>query len=425
MRARAHVSSELRSSSSTLFTELLVGLMFVLVLLRPHPAAFPPMVSLYVGDLLLSTVVVFFGAVAVLGRSRQLLAIRADIFLGWTALAAMMLLLAMRGIVDTKLAIEAGKLFYYVFFCALLNRLTWIHDVSAEVVWRIFVVTFSVGAFVAVIQYFSVAYMYSVVTAIWGDDKLRSFVRVYGTFYNPNWFGWFAGAAGLVWLQLVIAPGQKSVRGFWVLLLISLMLLVMSGSRSAVIAFVAGAAVAILMQGFARGVSSLLKIGLILGVAFMAAAYWIDIESVFKRLTAIASLIEGNIGEVETASTRVETWFLSLDQIIAAPILGAGSQTGILAHNSYLTLAMYFGIPAATLALLVLACALYILVGSARYRTRVVPLVMQMAVMWMTGEFLLSTQVMLTFFLLCWLAAFSTPAQRHAIPLGLIRNPGM
>ena len=306
---------------------------------------------------------------------------------------------------------EATKLVYYLLFCFSLFLLGGRRNRAPDGLLNVFTACYVVIVFVAVVQYLAIQPVNQIALSIWGDEKLRSFVssplnaRVFSTFMNANWFGWAAGSFLIFYLQFWLLADVKERRWIAGLCLSAFFALVMSGSRSALLALIPAMGVSIFLH-WRQFRARKLAVGLLM---FLVAAYiavdYIVADLLLSRFIDLFEAIASQSGGVTTASTRIELWQVGLAVVAENPLFGAGSEVGFLAHNSYITLALYFGIPGAALACLVLGAAMWLSILDAPQKRCAIPLIVLTLFMFMTGEFILSTQVMLTLFLMCWMVA--------------------
>jgi O-antigen ligase len=274
---------------------------------------------------------------------------------------------------------------------------------------NLFTVCFVTIVFVAVVQYLAIPPIDQIALTTWGDDKLRSFVssplnaRVFSTFMNANWFGWAAGAFLIFYFQFWLLADTRERKWIGGLCISAFIALVMSGSRSALLALIPAMGAAIILHWHQFRARKLTISLLLFVLTSFVVFYYAVADVLFSRYLELFEAVANQSGGVATASTRLELWQVGLSMIAADPVLGAGSSVGFLAHNSYITLAIYFGIPGAVLVCVVLGGAAWLSILHAPRKRCAVPLIVLTLVMFLTGEFLFSTQVMLTLFLMCWM----------------------
>lgn len=179
---------------------------------------------------------------------------------------------------------------------------------------------------VSIVQLFSPDFF----SFIWSSDKTRgigSLVRVTGTMYNPNLMAFFVS-----FLCYGIVAGQR-IKSSWVWVLISLILIILSGSRTLMLAFPTGLAVLhwfhISNKGLVRG--SIRMVGLFL--AFFTLIY-LSIYSLSDHLPYASQLLKlfesgASASDVHSFSVREMQWKSKLDLWLSGGVttilFGAGS----------------------------------------------------------------------------------------------------
>lgn len=395
----------MRSAQSEISTSKAIILwVLALVLLRPHPAVLPPGAATYLGDLLLVGGVVFFLTAPI--RFQKLA--RFEVIC-WLVISVITTISVSKGVWVLDSAIEGLKFLYYLSFCFLLRIITPPLRRSAEAVFNMACFAYVIVVVIAVIQFVMPPVMYELIVYLWGDEKLRGFpiagiyARVYSSFYNANWFGFIAGGFLLLFLSKMLSNDGHRKAGLLILFFSSVILILFSGSRSAALATFFGVVVMLLMNYRklfkARGFTMFLT-GIVLSILLvqLLIKYF-----EFGRFFVLAQVLSGHVSEDSSARARVEYWQLGLPVVKDSAIVGAGIPEGVLFHNSFITLAAIFGIPMAFALLVCLAVAIYLMIRGSKYKARCVPLLAQAFVMFNTGEFMFSTQVMLTLLILIWL----------------------
>lgn len=291
----------------------------------------------------------------------------------------------------------AARLFYFLFFLPILfwpwvsSGKDFLNEYSRALVKSSFLV-----AVVVFFQLWSFSPFTDLVHLLWGVEKLRSIEsmspRVYGTFYNSNWFGvysLFVGvAASYLWKT-------RRLRAFTsiVVLLISFAFLFVSGSRTALLGGLVAMGSFFLVHLRRGEVLVTLKLfsWLFVSTSFLFVSIMLFIND--KLLRRWNELFNGD--GVKSADGRFVTWSESLDKIVQSPFFGNGAHG--IAHNSYLTTFEVFGIFIGSIII-----GLYLLlVFSVWVRARddsaflLFPILMAFSVMSVTAEFFYTTQLMI------------------------------
>lgn len=218
----------------------------------------------------------------------------------------------------------------------------------------------------------SLAYMF------WGEDKLRplasGYPRVYGTFFNANWFGvfvaWVLTYAVARWSELAHRPVRLGL-----LVAAAVFLLAASGSRTGIISTVVGITVTLILRpggregGPGRRGAGMARITVVAVAAVVITGVIVAIQRL--ELHRLAGrfidlwllLMDPAATEVSTLNARVAAWTKAYSIFRGSPIFGVGGSTqsaGVSPHNGYLSMLMNFGVTgAAGLAAFVLgACVL-------------------------------------------------------------------
>lgn len=287
------------------------------------------------------------------------------------------------------------RMVYFIFFLPVFFQIWFASNVSVPLFFaRTIVLSAFPMAIVVFFQLFNFGLITEIIHWIWGTEKLRSInslsPRVYGTFYNANWFGVYAVFLGICSLGLF----RFNEISKWVLfctVIVSIFFILVSGSRTAFlgasIAMTIGIFVVSIQTGLLRSLTVLLVLLLLGFLSFIFFQYYSD-HALARRWVELFS------GDgVATAQQRFETWEYSWSRIVENPWLGSGVTS--IAHNSYMSTLQVFGIFVGGLIILfvlVLSFASFLLIKK-KEAVIVIPVLMSFLAMANTAEFLYVTQI--------------------------------
>lgn len=283
------------------------------------------------------------------------------------------------------------------------------------------------------------------VLTLWGDDKLRplasGYPRVYGTFFNANWFGvyvaWVVTFTAATWRTLAARPLRAAL-----VVAAALTLLAASASRTGIIASATGLAVTLAFsvgrgERSARGGRSarssrsawLVALGITAAsiAGIITAVRTLELDR-FGRRFAELSLLLTSPGEVEvlTFDARVRAWQQALEIFRSAPVFGIGGSTatsGLAPHNGYLAMLMNFGVVGAgalTLFVAGVVVALWTALGQdlagRRLRAWFLGFTAALAVAMLAGDFIYTSRLIFLWILVIALGAGHAHLTRERRP---------
>jgi hypothetical protein len=266
------------------------------------------------------------------------------------------------------------------------------------------------------------------VLTLWGDDKLRTlasgYPRVYGTFFNANWFGvyvaWVVTFTAATWRTLGVRPFRAAL-----VVAAGLALLAASASRTGIIASVIGLAVTLALSVGRSGRSargSRFTWIVVLGIVFtsiagiVAAVRTLELDRFGRRFAELSLLVTAP-GDVEilTFDARVRAWQQAAEIFRSAPIFGIGGSTatsGLAPHNGYLAMLMNFGaVGAGALALFVAGVVVMFCTGlggdptGRRLRAWFLGFTAALAVAMLAGDFIYTSRLVFLWLVIIALGA--------------------
>lgn len=338
-----------------------------LVWLRPHPDALPAALAVYVGDVLLFAVVL----VAIVANLPRIGA--RSVSIAPAVLAGVLALYPTVAVVLSGFDPERTKgllitAYLFLVSLALLVLVDGVPMFRRLIRWKVQRIAVWTVLGVALVQLFMGNAVEPAVHALWGSTRLRGLgfaaPRIYGTFYNANWFGIVMAIVLVhaIWLSLMRRSGWTN----YVTIAGATGGLIASGSRSALIAGVlgvAGCALALAWKLRVRTVVHTIFAVTVLGGSLFVLFAVNDTFAGSSRYTEIiAAVSSGDFTGIGSAQERVEAWRLYASAVADRPFLGPGEVSlQTTAHNSYLSAAALFGVPGGgALILLLLFVSAYV-----------------------------------------------------------------
>lgn len=322
-------------------------LVSILIFLRPHFDFGPEVLSVYLADL--AIVGLFFVSVIILKikiNVRDYKALHISLLLVFVLLlpVAVHSFNANSGV---EVWLDYAKIVYFIMTFWFLYFLVIRIKNPQEIVTRIMNFTFVFIFIVSIIQLLDLPIIAGVVRMVYGSDKLRTlwggYPRVFGTFYNANWFGVYL-VFYLTWLNSKFIYREASIKEYVIKGLILTVLFIISGSRTAMI----GALLAFFLQFLSRKhFKRVLLLATISIVVFLGMRYFANqIEYLDRTLNRFTDTIETFTSEAEMNSLldprRTRRWGDTWEEIRKSPLFGTGS-LDFIPHNSYLYFLNMFG----------------------------------------------------------------------------------
>lgn len=334
----------------------LLTLAVLLVTIRPHPDWIPHVAAVYLGDLLLAVLMTLYWLI----RGDSLRVSRAATeFVLVSAFALVLLCASLLAAVyfdggdGQQAVVNVLRFSYYFFaFCFFLVTLGQNGGPDARWLLRLVDLSFAFNVVIAAFQLLDPPALGDLVTGLFGSDKLRTvwtgYPRVYGAFFNANWFGAYLTFCATGWFALFSIGGmtQRALLGRGLLLFA---LLLFSGSRTGMIGLATGLAVLLVRQPrpVTRGALLLLGSG---GVLVLFSLNWLTVAlgRTLGRFTEIGGATgQAALLSVSSLSGRLDAWRFGFDAFLKRPFYGygdAGLGEGFIPHNSLLALVLTLGI---------------------------------------------------------------------------------
>ncbi|MDK2801364.1 MAG: hypothetical protein PWQ70_2983 [Clostridiales bacterium] len=129
------------------------------------------------------------------------------------------------------------RISYYLLFFFIVNQAFSIKLIDLKSVLKLIDFTFIINVIVVLCQLFDPPILGDFTQIIFGSVKLRSifsgYPRVYGTYFNANWFGVYLVFLITWWISLTKNAKKNLKRKFSLRILVATILILLSGSRTA------------------------------------------------------------------------------------------------------------------------------------------------------------------------------------------------
>ncbi|PID78970.1 hypothetical protein CSB20_12445 [bacterium DOLZORAL124_64_63] len=327
------------------------GLVWILglIMLRPHPEILGSQLAVYLGDLLLLGFLLF-----IVARKKSLVLVPAS--------RTGLLIGAVFLVVDWWLAlfnlhlggIQPDVVRFTLLGLFLVLLLDYFHTEVEDSRWRsVLDGFFWVMLGIVLLQLLNPPVLGDLVRMIWGSVKLRDiwhgYPRVYGAFYNANWFGIY-----LVFMLSVWVSELKDSRDFRMRDMARfgalMVMFFLSGSRTALV----GAGIVVMLAVWPLGIFLVRMVRktrflVALAVLFVLLGWGSQYLEIFGKLvdrylSFQAVLLDGQADNSMVG--RISLWREGFTWYEMRPALGYGTLPGdYLPHNSYLSVALAMGWP--------------------------------------------------------------------------------
>lgn len=317
----------------------------ILIFLRPNPSYLTNRLSVFLGDIILITVFIFYMFyLKKLKFNKNTSFIFKYLFIIFFAISIPTFYHLIR-YADLALLENYFRLSYllasfviFISYFSYMNRTIDFIKVFNFIALIIFIV--------AIIQLFQIPYLNLITRLFYNQSKLRSiytgYPRVFSTFYNSNWFAAYLILL-LAWLNSFFSNKLIKIKIYFIFLIVLMILFILSGSRTGLLGFgvVLFTQFLIIKPSFKK----ILYFSLIITLLVSIISLFNDIE-VFRSLTnRFYSFYYDLLSETSFSeyNIRWSYWEYSIEQFIITPILGNGSLSYI-PHNSYFYILHQYGL---------------------------------------------------------------------------------
>ncbi len=375
-----------------------VTLLILMVLIRPHVTFLPDVVSVYLFDVV---------GISLLLLTSNRLRIERNAVIGILCLTVTTFLKTIIVGFETDVFLAGGKIAYYAVFYRLFCQLCDRKKYEVYVFDKVLKFCFYYNIVICIIQLIEPPALGSIVHSIYGIDKLRSlwsgYPRVYGTFYNANWFG--------VYLVFMISYytmqycNQRKPLKYILQVMIVMLLVFVSGSRTAVIgSVIAVFSVLLINKRVKPVVGSIIVLGVLVSIGIILAPQFPLFSRTFVRFTSYFSILFSEDRSLASITgSRWSEWQASWQLFKDSPFFG-NVIGNVIPHNSYIALLIRFGI-VGLIAMIPLIVSFFRVLRfrGKNFRSWSVGFTIALLVVFFAGEYLFSTQVMLLeILLLCY-----------------------
>ena len=319
----------------------------ILIFLRPHFDFIHPVLSVYLGDIIIFGIIILtlLQGKQVIDKKHEDLLYLTFFFLALLLVPVVINLYKVDSSLDILL--DYIKILYYaILFWGLYLIYIKIDD-KFNVINKVLEFSFMLIFIISMIQLFNMPILSKLIHSIYGTSKLRSiwtgYPRVYGTFYNANWFGVYL-VFYLSWLNSNIIFKLIGFKKYMFKLILLSILFVVSGSRTALI----GAFITFILQFISfegKGKFNLITVGSLALIPTLIVINKIPmLQKTLDRFLSIIRIFKEygfNISQLNPG--RWESWMITYKRFLESPLVGSGKGE-IISHNSYLYYLNMFGI---------------------------------------------------------------------------------
>lgn len=367
-------------------------------LIRPHPTIVPDVVSVYFFDVVI--IAVLFAALRRIYINKTGL-----VFFALLTLIVLIKNLAGLGDVDTWLSLF--KILFYILVFTNLKLLIEKCGYNEKNFDKVIKFCYIFNVVICIIQLLDLPVIGTIVHLLYGQYKLRSiwggYPRIYGTFYNANWFG--------VYLIFMVSYftfkfcKNKNLKLYITQIVCSVGLLLISGSRTSLLGSVLAIVLILLMNG---KIGAILKVCSTIGVLFaigMSIASKISLfAKTLRRFTSYFDILFSENGTSISAASgsRWAEWVTSWNYYMESPILG-NVLGEMIPHNTYIAVLIRFGFIGALVIIVSLLAILLVTLNTKKhgsYFVLCVAFIAALLLVMMSGDYLFTTQIMLVLIIL-------------------------
>lgn len=402
------------------WNDMSMCLVLIFLFLRLHPVFVSDVVSVYLFDVIIIIIIFCSGRLKISYAERDIVVLLVGIL--------MLKILLMKCDLDMILSIL--KIFYYMIFYSFINNK--ISDpLKFEQFKRICKVCFWIMFWIALIQFLQIPVISNLVYTLYGEHKLRSLwsgnPRIYSTFYNANWYAVFVAGYTVIFCGEYFK--NRNIKKFMFNISATCMLIIISGSRTGLIALLIGVFSYLFFNKEIKQIICLIAgVILVLSVMFLVGSKSAFFFRTFRRYTYLTQILStlGQGNEIEKLSdSRWLFWNEGWKIFMDSPFVG--NKIGdCIPHNSYISFLISFGL----IGTLLIMPFLFLFIGkyvskknNGIQRANSIALFCMYGVIMLSGDYLFSTQIMLSIIVLfCLGTGYMEPIRIVNPNLSLYRN---
>lgn len=269
----------------------------------------------------------------------------------WTLLAQN---IAVLGNFSSVIVIQDLFELYRYFSYVLLFYLAYVYTVNygSNTLINYFGFATIISIVIAILQYFNFGGVRSIISWIYTEEKLRGIEstnpRVFGSFYNANWFGVHLSIFANYYLYMLL--NKRNIIKNIIYVVLGVFGIYISGSRTGIILFLLGFLIIFIII-ILRNLNYK-KILILITLLILLKNIFEFIVSKNNRINELyTALVNMDFSNIDSFTGRIESAYNFKELIYINPISGIGysNALNLLPHNSFLLILIQFGIIGATL----------------------------------------------------------------------------
>lgn len=399
-----------------------LNFLILLTFIRPHFGFTGGFISTYFGDILILLVLMitmFTHNIRINYRIFKIHYVTLIFYFGFMIPTVINL---MKTGFDINILVDYFKIIYY---CGIFYLVVQMSHQEKEIIPhmnKLLNLVYLVNVFIAIVQLLDPPFLGLLVRSIYGSVKLRSLwtghPRVYGTFYNANWFGVYI-MFYFAWVVNYASYIKRNFNSIDFLKIIGLfILLIVSGSRTAMIGLLVILFIYVIDNFHFKKLILISVISIVINMILEKFLIKIELfnKTILRFQVFILSIFteETNTSEIGSIAGRVSSWNLTLEDFLTSPIFGSGNTTSVIAHNSYLHFLNAFGIYGIIILAMILFFMLFKNNSNKQIKKNQIPFfrswnltfIPAFLIVSLTAEFFFTTQIMLMI-IIVWALQYS------------------
>ncbi|WP_289059092.1 hypothetical protein [uncultured Mesotoga sp.] len=383
-------------------------LLFIVILsiIKPHPSAVSPWIATFGIDL----VIITLSLMVFLLKKRVSFKYSLVKVVGFQLTGLLLLLitgyistLGISGHADSDIIPNFLRMSYYLLLLGLYYESFASYTLNRNIMDKVISITYQVNIVICLLQLFNPPVLGPAVRYVFGEVKLRAlatgYPRVYGSFFNANWFGVYLVFLIAWWITSYETDKSFKRARLFSRILSCMALIILTGSRTALL----GAIIVLLCYTLLMKKFKLLVVLTGIGYGSMrildgVAASNMGIARSAARFTALfESFGEQSLADISSFAGRTAAWQIALEEmreISGAFAFGIGGyKTADSTYIKFLVMSGVLGIVSFVCVFVV--PTLIASLGKSTSQARVLLLFsIALLVMMITAELFFATQVM-------------------------------